>query len=107
MVTAPALEKALDKKKNRTKKITSGKDAAVAMLETQVGNVIDVQITSVGRHENRPARNGPWRKAGARRICRLACGAPASSFSLSDFGAFVEVRVCAFPKSNDCFYRSW
>ena len=95
VVTAPALEKALDKKK-QDKKITSGKDAAVAMLETQVGNVIDVQITSVDGTKIVCSERSLAQSRGAKNL-QVGVRCAGVIVSLSDFGAFVEVRVARFP----------
>jgi len=68
----------------------AGKDAVVAALEKQVGNTIDVMITSV---ESSKIVVSERRLAQTRGASALAIGASASGVvvSLSDFGAFVEL----------------
>lgn len=68
----------------------AGKDAVVAALEKQVGNTIDVMITSV---ESSKIVVSERRLARTRGASALAIGASASGVvvSLSDFGAFVEL----------------
>jgi predicted RNA-binding protein with RPS1 domain len=68
----------------------AGKDAVVAALEKQVGNTIDVMITSV---ESSKIVVSERLLAQSRGASALAVGASASGVvvSLSDFGAFVEL----------------
>jgi predicted RNA-binding protein with RPS1 domain len=85
----PAAETA-EKKSEGAKKTNSGKDAAVAALESQVGKTIDVKITSVDGTKIVVSERALAQERGA---SKLETGVRCAGIivSLSDFGAFVEL----------------
>lgn len=76
--------------KEKKQKITSGKDAAVAALESQVGKIIDVKVTSVDGTKIVVSERALAQERGAK---SLEAGVRCAGVivSLSDFGAFVEL----------------
>ena len=80
----PAAEKE-EKKARRT-----GKDAAVAALEGQVGKTIDVKITSVDGTKIVVSERALAQERGAKAL-EVGVRASGAIVSLSDFGAFVEL----------------